>query len=253
MFDVYVAPRAFVVVPLLYVVLDVLLVQETIKAFEFEFGDFEGKSGPVEKCHFAQVKASWSSHVFLVVGLCETGLAVAFRDQLCVLFRLPGGFGLDQEWSEMLETLCVKLGHSDSLAHQSVRLTRKTQLTWLPGAYWLRGSWDQVCGCMDQNFCVIGLWGQRSLRIQRKEKFAFLWVNKLKQKHPPWLRWRVPRALFLSLTGGWGSFTKGIRVVAWVQRFAHNARFPKDKRSGDPTLEELTAAKHQFLLCFQHQ
>ena len=37
MFAVYVARGAFVVVPLLYVVLNVLLVQETIKAFEFEF------------------------------------------------------------------------------------------------------------------------------------------------------------------------------------------------------------------------
>ena len=34
MFVVYVV---FVVIPLLYVFLDVLLVQETIKAFEFEF------------------------------------------------------------------------------------------------------------------------------------------------------------------------------------------------------------------------
>ena len=33
MFAVYVARRAFVVVPLLYVVLNVLPVQETIKAF----------------------------------------------------------------------------------------------------------------------------------------------------------------------------------------------------------------------------
>ena len=37
MFVVYVARRAFVVVHLLHVVLDVLLVQDTIKAFEFEF------------------------------------------------------------------------------------------------------------------------------------------------------------------------------------------------------------------------
>ena len=38
MFAVYVARRAFVVVTLLYEVLNVLLAQETIKALEFEFG-----------------------------------------------------------------------------------------------------------------------------------------------------------------------------------------------------------------------
>ena len=36
MFAMYVAGKVFVVAPLLYLVLNVLLVQETIKAFEFE-------------------------------------------------------------------------------------------------------------------------------------------------------------------------------------------------------------------------
>ena len=88
----------------------------------FSSGDFEGKSGPIKNFHFDQVRATWSSHVFLVAELCETGLAVAFRDPLCALIKLPCGFGMNQLWSDMLEALCVKLGHSDSWPQESVQL-----------------------------------------------------------------------------------------------------------------------------------
>ena len=58
---VVVARRSFVVIPLLYVFLNVLLVQETIKAFEFEFEfgiktwltSFENKDIAIrKKCDF---------------------------------------------------------------------------------------------------------------------------------------------------------------------------------------------------------
>ena len=42
----------------------------------------------------------------------------------------------------------------------------------------------------------------------------------------------------------WGTFTKTIRVVAWVQRFIQNLKFsPADRRKGDLSFDELQAAK----------
>ena len=42
----------------------------------------------------------------------------------------------------------------------------------------------------------------------------------------------------------WGTFTKAIRVVAWVQRFIQNLKSsPTDRRKGDLSFDELQAAK----------
>ena len=42
----------------------------------------------------------------------------------------------------------------------------------------------------------------------------------------------------------WGTFTKAIRVVSWVQRFIQNSKStPADRRKGDLSFDELQAAK----------
>ena len=52
----------------------------------------------------------------------------------------------------------------------------------------------------------------------------------------------------------YSSFTKSIRVMAWLKRFVHNARFPQEKRTeADLSFLELSQAKHQLLQSCQQQ
>ena len=52
----------------------------------------------------------------------------------------------------------------------------------------------------------------------------------------------------------WSSFSRAIRVMGWVKRFIHNARFPQERRTeSDLSFVEMSQAKHQVLQVNQRQ
>ena len=51
----------------------------------------------------------------------------------------------------------------------------------------------------------------------------------------------------------WSSFSKALRVIAWVLRFLHNVKFSRQKKIDELSIEELTVAKLHLLKYAQQQ